>query len=717
MPRTRASGWSVEITHPQTDRTIRPEIASEPQFSPSLNSLPEIRIPIPKDATWLDGQFDDDPAMSVHLDGNELPIDTLVDVRDSPAGTVLVGRGGDELTDRVTVEYRTERRHTAAEDLVSNNTTYATDVVAPNSEIDEGVVFQNPDSTQEINNLVSITDTDPLVVGSGEIKMAQTGFTAITSDFNTVSANLVEDDTSEDWESDDYYTLDSNNEFLSFGFTPQYNVPAEAVELHYRVIGDFDGDATAGPDDEAGVLRTEIGSNTIAEGSGFTINSIAWTEFGGNYTGPDLQAGTGYTARIEIDDDDLVSSSTIKVDVGAVVDGRYSYNFANSTGQTGHLAGPENYPPSVTVTPQFEISAFQTVAADASLTIDDTTNNQRLQVTNDFGESWHPTDGTEDNTDSVSVEFGGHGTAVGLRFDLSRYGEQFETPTEGNLTQIVDGWELTADLRLESSLVDERFDDSIASVLTEITGSQFAWSYRIDGGSPTVAFVAYEQREASDDPDLSDVSVQKQVETWDEVVINGSNVGVSAEEFQASVTFEPLTESNILPGSETVYDSSGTQFSRGVDYEMDYSDGQIRRIGGGALVAGNTYSVDYRFQVQGTHTVSTPVSRTLTETIPGVTSSRQAEQIGFVLGEVEPKVSTPRFEGDIVIPRVDATFDPLEALQLSEFDLPDAARPLAPRPKPKITPEGVRFRVGSGPEWSGQLEDIRGTVQAVSRRS
>lgn len=725
MPRTRASGWSVEITHPQTERTIRPEIASEPQFSPSLNSLPEIRIPIPKDATWLDGQFDDDPAMSVHLDGNELPIDTLVDVRDSPAGTVLVGRGGDELTDRVTVEYRTERRHTAAEDLISNNTTYATDVVAPDSPTDSRTVVQSVSSTAEMQDTVDLSAGEPLLIDSGTIKMAQICYVGGTDDLTAVGAT-DQSDANEDWEKDDYYQLDATNDLVSFQGTVDYAMPQDQVKVYARLVGsvdeELDGDGNPTPDP---TVEVTVNNNTVfAPSGGVTFNSpLNWAELDTqSYTGGDFSAGDSFTVTIEITSA-TPGSDSLDVDCIALVDDRYDgdLNFDNTTNPDGNLSGPSEYQEFDDVEPSSARSAFQIIGGGLTADYDTTAAaNQQIQLSNDDGANWLPDDGTETQTEDIDVDFASFSPSMRARLRLSRYsanGTRDDTPSNGYSTNVISSWEMTAKRRLESSLIDERFDDSIASVLSNIAGSQFAWSYRIDNGTPTVAFVPFEARTADDDLDLSDVSVQKQVETWDEVVINGSNVGVSAEEFPASASFVGLTESNILPGSETVYDSGGTQFSRGVDYEMDYSAGQIRRIGGGALVAGNTYSVDYRFQVQGTHTISTPVSRTLTETIPGVTSSRQAEQIGFVLGEVEPKVSTPRFEGDIVIPRVDATFDPLEALQLSEFDLPDAARPLAPRGEPQITPEGIRFPVGSAPRIEAQLADIRGQVQAVSRRS
>ena len=99
-----------------------------------------------------------------------------------------------------------------------------------------------------------------------------------------------------------------------------------------------------------------------------------------------------------------------------------------------------------------------------------------------------------------------------------------------------------------------------------------------------------------------------------------------------------------------------------------------------------------------------------------MTSDRQAEQIAYVLAEVYPGVATPRYEGEIVVPRLSETFDPLEGLQLEDMDLPDAARPLSIRGEPELTPLGLTLRLGSAPSLEESLRSISEQVSAVSDR-
>jgi hypothetical protein len=149
---------------------------------------------------------------------------------------------------------------------------------------------------------------------------------------------------------------------------------------------------------------------------------------------------------------------------------------------------------------------------------------------------------------------------------------------------------------------------------------------------------------------------------------------------------------------------------------MDYSGGQVRALDTGALTISDTYQIDYRHEVKGTHDVVASPSKELVRTVPGVVSDRQAEQIAYAIAEVEPEVNVPRYEGQLIAPRLPAAFDPLEALSLSARDLPSAATPLSVQGQPELTPRGVVLNVGSAPPLEEQLSGIRDRVQTVSER-
>lgn len=67
-----------------------------------------------------------------------------------------------------------------------------------------------------------------------------------------------------------------------------------------------------------------------------------------------------------------------------------------------------------------------------------------------------------------------------------------------------------------------------------------------------------------------------------------------AESFTANHgTPVALVNTDIVNGSETVTDGS-VVFSRGTDYEMDYSNGEITTLSGGNMVNGNSYDIEYQ---------------------------------------------------------------------------------------------------------------------------
>jgi flagellar hook-associated protein 3 FlgL len=74
------------------------------------------------------------------------------------------------------------------------------------------------------------------------------------------------------------------------------------------------------------------------------------------------------------------------------------------------------------------------------------------------------------------------------------------------------------------------------------------------------------------------------------------------------VEFAELDHAALTAGSVTVSGSAGEVYTEGVDYEIDYAGGGIRRVAGGSMGPGDTYYVSY--QTQGTSTVSLAVPDT-----------------------------------------------------------------------------------------------------------
>jgi|GEM_PF-4427300 len=734
MHLVKSLGWTVEIVHPETGRVLRPDVLDDPVVLPSLNALPEVRIPVRKSEAWLDPALEGETDMAVYLDGVKAPIDTLREVEQRTDRTILHGIGGEELRDRVQVSYRSERPSVAVENLVDTETSYSPDVDEPESGDLTNSLLQDPDTQQELESLVNPASDLPLTITNGGIEPLQTCWLGLLGDWSLPEPDLVSLESNDAFEQgaaqgllpQDDVDNDGSPELAAIEFDfevdytiPTYDVSGSTLDEVWAEVRMTSKDVTTNPTLRVDIDGQVIGDITVGN-DGF--DEVQWERADPTDSFGELQPGT-HTCRIRRIDS--LDTDEIFIDCVAIYDagqrfGSFDYTFDNTLSSPGgYLDGPETHPDVVTVEPSAADTPFAVLSANASLTIDDTSNEQRLQVSNDGGQTWLPDDGTEDNTSTVDVDFPNESPSVRLRVDLSRWspnGARDETPRYGYAGQRIDAWELYGDLRLETLLVDRRFDNDLKTVITDIAGEDFLWSYNLDAnGNPQVSFTQPGQRVADSDPDLGDVTIKKNMDVWESVTIKGASQQVSGETFQASTSFEPLNNDGIVPGSESVYDDSQS-YDRGVDYEMDYTDGEIRAVDTGALTTGTEYTIDYRREISGSYTVQDASAnpRELVKTVPAVTSENTAEQVAFAIAT---RYSEPRYTANLSIPRADVTFDPLEALTLDNLDLPAAATPLELREQPDVTPSGIEARLGSRGRIEGALSEISSTLRQVSDRA
>lgn len=709
-----SSGWSISITHPNSGRVIRPDAINpdQVQYIPGPNTRPRVRMPVRRGPDWLDEGFDNNPEMTVHLDGEQRPIDELVDVEQQEGQTILIGEGASELRTTVQPEYEAKQRPAAATELVSNNTSYAVVDNTAAGSADTSTV-QDPSGESELGNFITPGTDPPLQFTGGGLKPRQTAWTVEAEDYDSGNAGKF---TSAEYSGDsptdgEGYAAEfgSDGDYAEWTFTTGYDISDGDFSIYVRENDTFDlGDTQA--DVELFFDGNSLGTFNRAVGLG-------WTDLVDSTSDPGAVSAGSHTIRLECVTSG--SGSSWFADVIAPLDNRFSYTFDNTVttyGSGNALDGPEHYPDAADAVFDAHSSAFSIVGGEVTVDITDTSGAQALALSNDFGSSY---DITGSNTASLDGSFPDTGAAINLKATLSRYepsGAQNATPRLGYDAQRLDGYTLKADIEAESLLIDESYDNSLSSVLNQILGSEYGWTVSIENGTTTFTVDEPGSTVADSDPEISEATVEKQVQTYKTVRIKGSNLPVSGETFTASASFVNLNEDSIVTGSEAVYDSSGTQFTRGVDYAMDYQGGQIKALSGGSLSTGTDYNIDYRHQIAASHTVPTATGDTLTRTIPGVVSDRQAEQIAYVLAEVYPGVATPRYEGRIVVPRLDVTFDPLEGLELADFDLPDVATPLSIRGEPEVTPLGLTLNLGSAPRLEESLSNIREQVSAVSDR-
>lgn len=723
-PKTRADGWTVTVTHPDTDREIPVEVLDDPQLKPSLGGEAEIRIPTRKNPDWLTADFtqaDANAALSVALDGEAQPIDELETIEQEADRTILVGRGGVELDTRVQAEFDAERRHIAAEELITDNTAYAADVDAPDAVATETLV-QDPDTTAELDAVVIRDLTDAVAVADSETRPARGAWPINSAALSRSGTALQQNDNFTDGEAE---RIDDTGESLSGEFTVEHTIPADRVGIAVRftTAASFDGQANgSGPG-----LELSLNGATwqpVSDNAG--VGTVDWRDLGQDtvggeetYPGGDLTPGT-YTVEIT----GTSAGDGQDIDHVAPYDTAYYNpdNWDNTLHEPGgHLDDPRLYPLVNIPFDDYE-SAFSVVGARAEATLTDTGVSQRLQVSNDQGGTYLPDDGSEDNTASVDVTFPATGATARVRVRLGAYSpdgaRDDATPRVGYEPQALDSYALYADIEQELLLINETIDASLSEALNQIAVDELdQWSYRLDGGTPTVAWTQIGSRVADDTPELGATpTLEKAGRTYQSITVKGSPGVASSEPVDASQTPQALVNDEILTGSETLYDpDTGENFVEGQDYTVDYSDGAVTALSGTSLTLGETYRIDYRYKIRGTYTAPTatnPDERVVE--IPGVTSDRQAEQIAFVLVN---DLDTPRYAATVTLPRVTRTFDPLEALPLEQTALPAAGTPLEIRDPPAIAPTGIALRLGSRRRLEAALAPLREQVRRVSERS
>ena len=694
MTLTQSRGWQLRLTHPDTDRSINPDVLDDPEFLPSLNGLVEARIPVRRSQDLL--EWPDGTTVSLSLNGTEQPLDKMVDIEQQSGRTIVVAEGGVELDNRVRTEYREERRHIAAEEIINGETPYTADVDTPEFIGQEDVLLQSADTTQEFEDLTDIQPTDPIEITNGVVEAYQTAFVAEAEDQRTT-----------DIVTDENFSGGEATEFNADGdqLTYTINLDYETSNLAFYIRGVQDISFFNFVVEESGSLVADLGQ---------LGDAIGWISSGINGT-----YGPGDVTFELTDSPNLTDDGSAFVDVVAVVDDRFDYNFDNTVSEpNGYLDGPEEKPNAVDVVFNDAPTPFVITEATANLTIDDTTNEQAVALSADRGGTYTEVQNS-DTVTATDLET----PQVRLRVTLSRHspqGPRDQTPRLGYASQSLDSFEIRTDLRQESLLIDQTFDDSVSSVLNQIAGDEYIWSYRLEDGTPTIAWTQPGQRTADSDPDIdASVTVSKSIKTWDAVTIKGSAQSASSEEFSGSTSFVDLVRDNIVPGSEAVRGTSnGTQFTRSEDYEMQYLPGEVRILDSGDMSAGTTYEIDYRYEVEGQFPEDyAGGGRELVETISGVVSDRQAQQLAYTILEIDPGVADPSWSADVLLPRGDELFDPLEALSLEQLELPDEATPLEVREPPQQTPQGIALQLGSRRGLDEALSSLSTQLKSVSRRS
>jgi len=313
--------------------------------------------------------------------------------------------------------------------VAESDTTLGNEVVSVGL---DDVLLERIESQSDWESVVpDFADDIPLTVKNGELTPQRvTQLTEAEDLLNFVGQPVGNADVDGVLSDDDGIALEIANDFIEFEFEFPYDVPSgESFADFYYTCTNFTGEG-------------EVTINgTVVETFSFNDRTVENSLNGSGTVDKAFEAGETNTMRIELTS---VSNSRIVIDTMQVIDdgGREAgWNITRGgtfDANTASFDAPELAPDLQEVL----LSEFPTrrdiTEARAELTIDDTTNQQFIELSND-GTNFVRTD----NSSTASASFANPNRGLFVRLGLSRWAaESLTTPSEGDSGQAVDVLEL-----------------------------------------------------------------------------------------------------------------------------------------------------------------------------------------------------------------------------------------------------------------------------------
>lgn len=715
--RVPATGWHVEIDHPNATAPLTPQVLADGvEFPHKVNALPEVRIPVPKADHWLRSDQLEEQPMRVWYEGKRLPITKLQNVRERPDRVVLEGNGGDALKERVQAEYVEEEAHIAVRSLV-DQTGLARNVDDPQSTTTTDNRMQSADATSEWEDrLASAPATDPTMVQSGKFTSDQTAWfveaehadqqVGINSELSTAGDVASNETILNITRSDDVQGL---NPGIYNTFTTEHDIPADKVGIAMRV--DFYGDLDS--NNLSHQVKLFVDGNEVG---GYPRNvettGLEWFTTAGANNISTLSAGD-HEISIEVTEAGTADEPGFNIDCVAFYDNRYTPGLTENV-TDGVIEGPDLHPDGVERQTQDATTFLSVVAGELTSVWNDITNgDQQVAISNDQGSNWL----TAANSSSVEGPFASGSAQIRARFRLSGFDTDPNTSPAGRKqAHEVDLYDLYADLDDTPLLINKTIDAQGIEALqniAEFSDSIFAltWDKSIDG--LRVQWTQPGQRVQDTDADLIDYETAKiNSGSYDKVVIKGQSKSAQEESVTADVgNAVALDHANVVEGSGRVEATDGTVYEEDVDYELNRLPGELVALSGGAISDGESLVVDYQWKVSGSYTApDAPASpKTLVRDVPSLPSSRGCEQAALYLYRV---VDEPLVEAEATLDELPPTVSIVETLTIPDLPTAGEAVELRDINQSESSPTVL---LGSRSTIGDALQDIRSQLQAVSK--
>lgn len=686
------SDWSITITDSGgTDHTpalYAPPGVDLPRRKPRANGRPQLEFGVLPDRDsngdpkFFDSSFEE-ADVAVTLDGTDQPYSTIVAVEDRPADgiVILTAEGGDELDQPVDTTFGVIETHAAAEQLITNNTSYGTDVPTPSTTTETDTLVQDQQDGFASSDLVPPpADDSPVHVDdSGNVTLHQSLFIKTASELA--------------------FSFDEVGDSVELDFTLGYSIPADRVGagfdtdiqtdiagIEFKVDGEVIGRIEPGQDvSSAPAWVTSVGAETRIPPGDHTFSAEATAledEAGNSLSGPTPEAV-------------------------AVWDDKYSYTFDPDL-----VTGPELYPDAATA--RFR-EPLVTKAVTGARVRGYFADNEAGTFTVGNGQE----SSTVQNDASVDADFSDRGAVVSLEVELGRYGnDTSNVPEQGFKAETLTGYRLFADLETMPLVVDESFEGTVADVLSELADTlrgDFVWAYDTDsGGNSIIRFVRVGSQTTTEN-DLEDYTVRKDVSgILDEVTVRGGRVRVDGEGVRLQHgTAIPVDRDRLSEDSETVRDpDTGAVYEHGTgaDYTIDYAAGEITALSDGDIADAQQVRVSYEFQPAATVSADTTSTPTRSETIDilPLRSDRACRLAGRQLIDA---LATPAYQAEATV-RGNTTYSVVT--ELAAGRLPVSSLETVDI---EATPAGTTVRLDARQSLGDVVGEIRDRIQSVARHT
>lgn len=386
---------------------------------------------------------------------------------------------------------RTQTSKTFTNELVHDaitetwgETAYSATVTAPSpTDTISGETALSVSTTAEFESVLDIADTEPIEISGNSVTLLQSCWFAEGED-NTVfdyngGRNTTSSESTGDLSGEDGRVLENVGDDATLTFTIDYDIPEGTDNFLFWLR------AKSNASDHDPRVDIDFDGTFVTDHSAWDT-SAGWIQLFPDDFAP-VQSGE-HTITIELQEGGDAGDLWI-LDCVAPLDGRFNYTVNESLDGNNALAGPELYPDQHQIT-------FDTVSVPWSVNEgeigsfwDDTSNNQRIQLRLDGG-TWGPTDGSEDNTETLTWDFGTeNGSGIQTRARLSRYGTQTSTPTQGINGQSIIGWNVLYDGDDIPVLNNATIEGSYFDILQELhdRGRMRFWIDHQTGSKPATS--------------------------------------------------------------------------------------------------------------------------------------------------------------------------------------------------------------------------------------